>query len=202
MELGDSLYNQSNYTGAFDCYNKAIELGYQTNAPVFTKIVIHSGYLMNAIEKNNKSNVFKKIYAGPINAIENQPNFCFDISNPNKMHMRISNIYVCVSRYNSTCNEKIIQNYAKGYNKGYSCNIKPILGNYKCILTSKDYDFINIAPNELEHAVIDINADTPGVYELTICLDYAIGGVSNRIIVERVPIKIGFFNDSQNNEAI
>ena len=110
--------------------------------------------------------------------------------------MRIAGIYVDVNKYNPIVNPKIIQNFAKGYNRGYACNIKPIVGSYKCILTSKDYDFIDLAPNELEHIVINVGTDTPGVYGLRVSLDYAIGSETNRIAAGDVPGLFGFFDRS------
>ena len=110
--------------------------------------------------------------------------------------MRIVNIYVNVNKYNPIVNPEIIQNFAKGYNRGYSCNIKPAVSSYNCVLTSKDYDFIVLAPNELEHVVINVGTDTPGAYELGISLDYSIGIEANKIIVGDVPGIIGFFDEN------
>lgn len=208
IDQGNNLFNQGNYQGARYCYNKAIGLGNQTNAPIFTKIITHCGYSMDAIDQNNRTLVFSKICAEPTNSIKGQPNLNpenltlgFDVSNPNGMHMRISNIYVNVIKYNSIFNPKIIQNFAKGYNRGYSCSIKPAIGSSKCILTLTDYDFIDLAPNELEHIVINVGADTPGAYELGISLDYAIGSTTNKITVEDVTGIISFFDSSLTSEA-
>jgi hypothetical protein len=116
--------------------------------------------------------------------------------------MRIGTIYINVTKYNTIVDPKITQSFAKGHNRGYSCSIKQMVGSYKCILTSKDYDFIDLAPNELEHIVINVGTDTPGVYELRISLDYAIGSEANGIIVGEVPGMIGFFDKSSlTNEA-
>lgn len=200
IEQGNNLFNQGDYPGAINCYNKAIGLGNQTNAPIFTEIITHCGYSMDAIDQNNRTLVFSKICAEPTCSIKDQHlssenlTLGFDVSNPNGMHMRIGNIYVNVIKYNAIFNPKIIQNFAKGYDRGYSCNIKETIGSYKCVLTSKDYDFIDLAPKELEHIVINVGTDTPGTYELGISLDYAIGSDVNRIIVGDVPGMIGFFD--------
>lgn len=208
IEQGNNLFNQGNYPGAVNCYNKAIGLGNQTNAPIFTEIVTQCGYHMDAIDKNNRTHEFSKICAEPTSAFKCQLNsgsenltLGFDVSNPNSMHMRIGNIYLNVTKYDSIVNPKIIQNFAKGYNRGYFCSIQPEVGSYKCVLTAKDYDFIDLAPNELEHIVINVGTDTPGVYELRISLDYAIGSKANRIILGEVPGMIGFFDEILNNEA-
>jgi len=208
IELGNNLFNQGDYPGAINCYNKAIGLGNQTNAPIFTEIITHCGYSMDAIDQNNRTLVFSKICTEPTNSIKGQPNLNpedltlgFDVSNPNGMHMRISNIYVNVIKYSSIFNPKIIKNFAKGYNRGYSCNINPAVGSYKCVLTSKDYDFIDLAPKELEHIVINVGTDTSGIYDLRISLDYAIGSEVNQIIVGEVPGMIGFFDGNLIREA-
>lgn len=208
IEQGNDRFNQGNYTGAIYCYNKAIELGNQTNAPIFTRIVAQCGYRMDAFDKNNSTQVYSQICAEPTRSIKDQQKpesedvaLCFDVSNPNNMHMRIGNIYTNVFKYNSIKNPKIIENFAKGHNRGYSCNIKPMIGSYKCILTSNDYDFIDLAPNELEHIVINAGSDTPGAYELGIILEYAIGSETNKIAVGDVPGRIGIFDRSLTSEA-
>ena len=197
----NDLFNQGNYEEAIKCYDKIIQLGNQTNTPIFNEVVVQSGYYMDALGRNNSSQEFSKLSAEPINSTEIQPDsdsepltISFDISNPNSMHMRISNIYVNVNKYYPIINPKIIQNFAKGYNRGYYCTIKPAVGSYKCVLTAKDYDFIDLAPNELEHIVINVGTETPGAYDLRISLDYAIGSKTNRIIVGEVPGIIGFFD--------
>jgi hypothetical protein len=207
IEQGNILFNQGNYQGATNCYDKAIALGNQTNAPIFTEIVTQCEYRMDAFDTNSRIH-FSKICAEPTRVTKNDPNsspenftLSFDVSNPNCMHMRIGNIYVNVTKYNNIHNTNVIQNFAQGHNRGYSCNIKPIVGMYKCILKSKNYDFIDLAPNELEHIVINIDTDTPGIYGLRIGLDYAIGSDSNRIAVGEVPEIIGYFDNSLISEA-
>ena len=200
-ELGNNLFNQGNITGAIYCYNKAIELGNQINAPIFNEIVVQCGYRMDARDKNNKTQVFSKICAEPISSIKGQPNedsedltLSFDVTNPNSLHMRIGNIYVKVIKYNSMEISKIIENFGVKKMRGYFCNIEPEIGSYKCIQTFSDDEFIDIPPDELEHFVINANTDTPGVYQMGISLDYAIGSETNSIIVGDVPGMIGLFD--------
>ena len=205
MEQGNNLFNQGDYPGAVKCYNKVIELGNQTNAPIFTEIVPHCGYYMYAVDKDGRTS---KICAEPTSVIKGHPNlsqenltFGFVVSNPNRMHMMKDNIYVNVTKYSSIANPKIIQNFNKGYTRGYFCNIKPAIGSYKCVLTSKDYDFIDIAPNELEHIAINVYTVTPGTYELRISFDYSIGSEVNTIVVGEGPRMIVFFDNSPTNGA-
>jgi len=204
---GNILFDQGNYSGAIYAYNKAIGLGNQTNAPIFTGIVDQCGYRMDAVDKENKEQVFSKICAEPTGIDYDRQDFkpenltlSFDVSNPNSMHMRIASIYVNVNKYNSIINPEIIQNFAKGYDRGYFCIIKPLVGPYKCVLT-EDYDFIDLAPDELEHIVISIGTNTPGTYVLGISLEYAIGSETNKIAVGEVPVKVGFFDRSFASEA-
>jgi hypothetical protein len=200
-ELGNNLFNQGNITGAINCYNKAIELENQTNAPIFTEIVIQCGYRMDALDKNNSTQVFSKICAESTSSIGCQRNpdseditLCFDVSNPNDMHMRIGNIYANVLDYNSIRNPKIIENFGVKKTRGYFCNIEPKIGSYKCIQTLNDNEFIDLAPGDLEHFAIDVRTDTPGIYKMRIDLDYVIGSETNSIIVGDLPEMIGFFN--------
>lgn len=200
-ERGNNLFNQGNTTGAIDCYNKAIELGNQTNAPIFNEIVIQSGYRMDALDRNNSTQVYLKICAEPTSFIKGTQNpdsedisLCFDVSNPNNMHMRIGNIYTNVLKYSSIKNPKIIENFGVKKTRGYFCNIEPEIGSYKCIQTLNDDEFIDLAPGELEHFAINVRTDTPGIYEMRISLNYAIGSETNSITVGDVPGMIGFFD--------
>ena len=209
IDCGNDQFNHGNYTSAVECYDKAIALGNQTKAPIFNGIAAQCGYQMDAIDKNNRTQTFSKICAEPASPIKGQPNqdlepliLCFDVTNPNEMHMMISNLYVDVIKYNTIANPKIIQNFSLGHTRRYFCNIEPEIRSYKCVLTSKDHDFIDLAPNELEHIAINVSTDTPGVYKLRISSDYAIGHESNRIVVGDVPGLIGFFDTSFINEAV
>lgn len=200
-ERGNNLFNQGNITGAINCYNKAIELGNQTNAPIFNEIVIQCGYRMVALDKNNSTQVFSKICAEPTSSIKGQQNpdlgditLCFDVSNPNNMHMRIGNIYANVLKYNSIKDLKIIENFGVKKTRGYFCNIEPKIGSYKCNQTLNDDEFIDLAPGELEHFAINLRTENPGIYKMEIGLEYAIGCETNSIIVGEVPEMIGFFD--------
>ncbi len=140
IEQGNNQFNQGNYAGAINCYNNAIKLGNQTNAPIFNEMVTQCGYRMDAIDKNNHTQVFSKICAEPTRIAKTQSNpdsedftFSFDATNPNSMHMRISNLYVDVIKYNPIANPKIIKNFGKGYTRGYFCNIEPEIRSYKCV---------------------------------------------------------------------
>jgi len=209
IEQGNDLFNQGNYSGSINFYNKAIELGNQINAPIFNNIVVQCEFKLDAIDTINQSQSFLKISSGPTSSISDRvrigsenPSISFDISNPNGMHMRISNIYVNMIKYNRITNPKVLQNFAKGYNRGYSCFIKPAIGSYECVLKADDYDFIDLAPNELEHIVINVGAETPGAYELEISLDYAIGSEAHSINVMDVPVTVSFFDKNLMNEMV
>jgi hypothetical protein len=202
-ELGNNLFNQGDTKGAIYCYDKAIELGNQTNAPIFTKIATQCRYTMDAINKNNRTQIFSRICAEPINSATGQPNsdygaitLSFDVSNPNSMHMRICNICIEVINYISTMNLKIIENFGVKKTRGYSCNIKPDMDYHKCIPTTGNDEFIDLAPGELEHFAINASSDTSGAYKIRISLDYAIGSETKNITVGDVPGMIGFFNKS------
>lgn len=210
-DQGNDLFNQGDITGAINCYDKAIKLGNQTNAPIFNEIAIQCEYRMDALDKNNNTHVFSKICAEPTSSVKGQPNLdsegltlSFDVSNPNSMHMRIGNIYINIIKYNSTGNSKIIENFGVKKTRGFFCSIEPEIGSYKCIQTLNDDEFIDLAPGELEHFAINANTDTPGVYQMEISLDYAIGSETNSIIVGDMPEMIGFFDErlrNLNNEA-
>jgi hypothetical protein len=200
-ERGNNLFDQGNITGAINCYNKAIELGNQTNAPIFNDIVVQCGYRMDALDKNNNTQVFSKICAEPISTVKDQPNtdsedltLSFDVSNPNNMHMRIDKIYIDLIEYNFINNLKIIENFGVKKARGYFCTIEPETGSNNCIKTLNNDEFIDLAPGELEHIIINVNTDTPGIYKMRIGLDYAIGSETNSIIGGNVPGVIGFFD--------
>ena len=74
IERGNNLFNQGNYSGAIECYEKVDELGNQTNAPIFAEIKTHCGYSMDAIDQNNRTLMFSKICAEPTSTIKGQPN--------------------------------------------------------------------------------------------------------------------------------
>jgi hypothetical protein len=201
-EMGNNLFNQGNITGAIYCYNKAINLGNQTNAPIFNKISTQCGYCMDALDKNNSAQVYSKICAEPISSIKGQQNpdseyfsLSFDVSNPNSMHMRIGDIFINVIKYNSIKRSKVIENFGVKKTRGYFCNIEPGIGSYKCTQTLNNDEFIDIAPGELEHFTVNANTDTPGIYKMSIGLDYAIGSETNSVIVGDVPEMIGFFDN-------
>ena len=206
IEQGNIKFGQGDYIGAAKCYDNAINLGNQTNSPIFTEIFAQSRYRMTAVDSNNFTHAFSETPAEPAVGNRGQPDssgltFSFDASNPNNMHMRIGSIYVEVINYNPIINPKIIQNFGKGYTRGYFCYIEPTIGSYKCNLTSKDYDFIDLSPTELENIAINVNTDTPGAYKLRIGLEYAIGSETYRIIVGEVPGVSSFFDRNLIKEA-
>jgi hypothetical protein len=190
-ELGNNLFNQGNLTGAIYCYDKAIELANQTNAPIFGEIAIQCSYYMNYTDKNESTQWFPKTCAEPTSSDNNQNNIgglilIFDVSNPNRMHMRLGDMYVKVIKYDHTCNSKIIENFGIKETRGSFCNIDPEVGLYKCNQTLSDDEFIDLAPGELEHFSVNLKATRPGIYKIGIILDYAIGSETNRIIVGNV----------------
>lgn len=198
-----TLYNQGNFSEASDCWKRAIELGNQTNAPIFTEITTQCSYRMDAFDKNNSTQVFSNICAEPTGAIQGQPNqdsgdifLSFDATNHCNMDMRIGNIYVDVIKYNSIVKPKIIQKFAIRKTIGNFCIIEPIIGPYKCKTSLSDNEYIYLAPNESQHFSIIVNTDVPGVYQLEISLDYAIGSETERISVGNIPEMVGFFDRS------
>ena len=198
-EQGNNLFNQGNLTGAINYYDKAIELANQTHAPISSELAIQCRYYMNAIDKNNPTQLFSKICAEPTISNEGQQNtdgliLSFDVSNPNCMHMRLGAIYVKVIKYNYTLNSKIIENFGIKETRRYFCNIEHKVGLYKCIQTFNKDEFIDLAPGELEHFSVNVKTETPGIYKIGVILDYAIGSETNRIVVENVPVMIGFFD--------
>jgi tetratricopeptide (TPR) repeat protein len=199
IEQGNTQFNQGDSKEAINCYNKAIELGDQANAPTFSAITTQCGYRMDAVDKNNPTQVFSKIYAEPTST--EGLTLIFDVSNPNSVHMGISNISVEVIKYTPIINCKIIQNFGQTYSQGYFCNIEPERRSYECDLTSKDYDHIDLAPNKSVHVAININTDRPGAYGLRIRLGYIIDRETKGIIVGDVPETIGFFDNSLLDEA-
>lgn len=207
-ELGNNLFNQGDTAGAIRCYEKAIGLGNQTNAPIFTKVVTQCRYIMDAINKTNSNQIFSGVCAGPISFSDIQPNsdygsltLSFDISNPNNMHMRICNIYIEVIEYIPLMNPKIMEYFCIKKTRGYFCNVKPNKGRYECIPAIGNDEFIDIAPGELEHLAINTSSNTSGAYRIQMNLEYAVGSETRNIIVGDVPGLIGFFNRSLLNFA-
>jgi hypothetical protein len=201
---GNELIKQGNYTRAAYCYNKSIELGNQTHAPIFGEISVLCGeYRMYTHDNNSSSHVSSKICAEPI-SVRGQSDvnsgglvLRFDISNPNDMDMRIGNIYVDVIKYNPIVSSDIIKLFGTKRIVGCFCNIEPAIGSYKCIQASIGNDeFIDLAPKELEHFATNVYTDTPGIYQMRVELDYAIGWENNRIIVGNVPGTVGFFDEA------
>jgi tetratricopeptide (TPR) repeat protein len=198
VEQGNNLFEQGNYEEAINYYDKAINLKNHANSPITNEIATQCGYHLDASDRNNSNKVFNGICAEPIGDIKGGSNLdskgvtiSFDISNPNDLDMRISNIYINVSDYSNINNTNVIENFGVKRSRGYLCNIKPIIGSYECMKKSKDYDFIDLAPGELEHIVIDINTYVPGIYHIKIDLDYAIGSETGKI-TEGYEL-IGFF---------
>jgi len=201
-ERGNILFDQGNVSGAIYCYNRAINLGDLTNAPIFGEIVVQSVYRMDALDNNNSTQVFSKICSEPTSSILNPEDsdsecvsLCFDVSNPNNMHMRIDSIYINVTSYNCLKNPKIIKNFGIKKTIGYICNIGPEMASYRCIPTLSNGEFIDLAPGELEHIELSVRTDVPGIYEIEISMNYAIGSETGTIIVGDMPKLIGFFDN-------
>jgi hypothetical protein len=205
----NTLYDQGNYTGASDCWKKAIELGNQTNAPIFTEITTQCSYRMYALDKNNSTQKkYLNICAGPISIVKGQSTpdsegitLSFDVTNPDSMDMRIGNIYVNVIEYSSIVNPNIIHKFSVRKTIGNLCNIEPSIDSYKCKTLLNDTEYIYLAPTTSEHFAINVNTDMPGIYQLRIDLDYAIGRETKRCVVGDVPEIIGFFNKSMLQSA-
>jgi hypothetical protein len=200
-----TLNDQGNNVEASDCWKKAIdELGNQTDAPIFTEIILYEcAYRMDAFDKNNSTQVFSKICAEPISILKGQPNpgsedvfLSFDVTNHDSSEMRIGNIYVDVIKYNQIYNPKIIQKFGVRKTIGNFCNIGPAIGSYKCKTLLDDDEYIYLPPKESEHLSINVNTDVQGIYQLRISLDYVIDGETHRIVVGQVPGMIGFFDRS------
>lgn len=201
LSKGNDAFQVENYSEALKWYDLAIRAGYQPNAPIINRITANSPcyYHIHATEQNNDSNIFD-VNGNPI---DNGFSLYFQITNPNTMELKIDEVYVNLLKYfpieNVTLGDSVCS--VSALTRGYSCDINTKEGLYICKKAFPEDSFIKIPHNELEWYKIDLNARSPGIYFLGICLNYSIGSEANEIFINDTYQKIGFFDMNSTREV-
>jgi hypothetical protein len=169
--------------------------------PLFSKIEvgIPNGYIMTAVDSRDASKTFH-VYAQPTSKVEGMPNehsqdvvLSFDITNPNRLEMRIVKISVEVLDYQYVHILKTAPVASLGETRKYFCNVKGRAASYECRQLSEGYDFIKLSRGELEHFGVNVNTKTAGIYELGVSVEYSLGAETKRIVVGDLDRAVGFF---------
>ena len=117
----------------------------------------------------------------------------FDITNPNKLDLRVSGVYVEVLDFIPV---RVIETEpveAAGKIRRFYCNIRSSKGLYQAELANDSFDYVKLSEGELENIAINVNSPDPGIYSLAISVEYSIASTSLRVGVGRVPRLVGFF---------
>jgi hypothetical protein len=123
----------------------------------------------------------------------------FDVTNPSELEMRIVSIFVDVIRYEPVEAWEVNAYEAAGETRKYFCTIKPSEGSYEAIQKSDKYDFIKLAPGELEHFSVAVTTESPGIYLLGVSMEISTGGEIKKIGAGSLENAIAFFDDAISN---
>lgn len=201
ISKGNDAFQVENYSEALRWYDSAIHAGYQPNAPVISRIRALSScyYTMDAVVENNGTKI-SNVIANPITG---GISIYFQITNPNSMEMKIDDVYINLLKYypieNATIGDQLC--LVTSPTRGYSCSINTKEGLYKCEKLFPEDVFIKLPQYELEYYRINLYARSPGIYLLGVCLDYSIGSETNRIFINDISEKIGFFDMNATNKV-
>lgn len=116
----------------------------------------------------------------------------FDITNPNKIDLRIKDIYINVIEFYSVKILKTTPLASAGKIRKYYCNINSEKRLFNCKIQDKKFDYIKLSKGELERFGININSLIKGVYKLGVVVDYSIGDKEFREKVGEFE-EVGFF---------
>ena len=99
----------------------------------------------------------------------------FDITNPNSMDVRISEIKIKVERFDNI-SVRIEPLAGMQTKRNYVCQLSTNTDFYKCEwLNGKPDQYIKLAKNELEHFCINTQTQTAGFYQVSFWVQYVIG---------------------------
>jgi hypothetical protein len=150
--------------------------------PIFGKIHLITPYGYRLTGTNNTGQEYF-LYGQRISIVEGVPNpaaqdaiLDFDVTNPNAMELRLVRFEIEVTQFSEPENLKVDRQASGGRTRSYFCNLQNKPGLYACKPLTNEFDFIKVGRNgKLEHFGINVNTRTPGMYELAIWIEYAIG---------------------------
>jgi hypothetical protein len=164
----------------------------QSQPPIFGRFYRSTNKIMDAVDVNTGEvhygvDAYSLLYGAE---------FTFEVSNPNRLDMRIVRLYVDVLKF---IDVEVIGVWQGDKGGGmrvreFSCEIEPSVGSYGCRQVSDDFDYIRLSLGELEVIRIYLEAVKEGIYRLRLGMDYSVGGTTSRVEVDDQIQEIGVFD--------
>lgn len=128
----------------------------------------------------------------------------FDITNPNKLPIRISSIFVDVASFSPaaviTCSEGMKGGLVEPVI--WACTLADVVGRYSCTLSTSGREVTCQLPSrEMMTFWVTLDYPPPGLYKLSVSFAYRIGSSTNVMRVRGSDFTFGFFNVAEHEKA-